>query len=506
MSSKKSYFRSGYQGNAAEAASPNALYKFEGQPYRLQRLDLTNLRAERGDMSMAGTLRYITGSGSEPGLHVAVQQAARSLGFDSFTYGCLLQRVDGVPLLYVSSPFSAEDFFAYHRAGLMQFDERIRHCGESIVPGSWTTDELSLAKSNPIFARAVADRGMASGVFFPIHGVGGEVGMLALNAEHADVVRALGDRIYDVMAKGHLLACMFHEQVIRSGILVETGDEEGALQQSLNEREREILIFASKGLESREMGKMLGITERTVNFHFSKILRKLSATNRIEAVAKGVELGLIKPLGLNGMTASATGTASANDEYRKITGRCYREFPEFPILDFDPAIFGFTEDVSTRDAPEGCPAFATASGRFRLCWNWPNVAEREWYAGFSRFFIVEPSPLTAGDAPDNIPGYVAKSAEGVVHFHTESIHDLVRHLLVTRYTEQPPILEGRVTDVLATNFFAALRAAGIEVVVDPRDGPIIVGMEDTLSGGQLAVVQRYFGAIRAARGRGDVVQ
>ena len=503
MSSKESFSRSEDQGKATEGASSDALYRFDGQPYRLQRIDLSNLRAERGDMSMAGTLRYIRGSGSEPGLHVAVHQAACALGFDSYTYGCLAQRVDGTPLLYVSTPFSVEDFLAYHRAGLLQYDERIRHCGESIVPGSWTTDELRMTKTNPDVARALTEKGLASGVFFPIHGVGGEVGMLALNSEHPDVVRTLGDRVYDVMAKGHLLAYMFHEQVIRSGILIETGHEEETLQQPLNQREREILIFASKGLESREMGEMLGITERTVNFHFSKILRKLSAANRIEAVAKGVELGLIKPLGLTGTTVNAGSYASANDDYRKITGRCFREFPEFPILDFDPAVFGFTEDVSTRDAPEGCPAFATASGRFRLCWNWPHPAEREWYAEMSRFFIVEPRPLTVDNAPENISNYVARSAEGVVHFHTESIRDLVRHLLVTRYAEQPPVLAGRVTVTLEKTFFAALRAAGIEVVDDPRDGPIIVGVEDTLSSGELAVVQRYFGAIRAERSHRD---
>jgi hypothetical protein len=243
-----------------------------------------------------------------------------------------------------------------------------------------------------------------------------------------------------------------------------------------------------------------------VNFHFSKILRKLCATNRIEAVAKGVELGLITPLGINGTTVTATNDASANDGYRNITGRCYREFPEFPILDFDPAVFGFTEDVSSRDAPEGCPAFATASGRFRLCWNWPHAAKREWYAGMSRFFIVEPTTLPVANAPEDIPSYVARSAEGVVHFHTESIRDLVRHLLIHRYTEPPPILVGRVTNSLEKNFFAALRAAGIEVVVDPRDGPVIVGMQDSLSGGEMTVVQRYFGAIRAERGHGDEAQ
>jgi DNA-binding CsgD family transcriptional regulator len=501
MSGKEFSSRSGRPDDARGAASGEDLYKFEGQPYRLQRLDLSSLRAERGDMSMAGTLRYIRGSGSEPGLHVAVQQAAVALGFDSYTYGCLMQRVDSAPLMYVSTPFSVADLLAYHRAGLLQYDERIRHCGDSIVPGSWTMDELKMASTSPDLVRTLLAKGLASGVFFPIHGAGGETGMLALNSQHPNVVRTLGDRVYDVMAKGHLLAYMFHEQVVRSGMLVETREDDEARREPLNERERDVLIFASKGLESREIGTMLGITERTVNFHFSKILRKLSATNRIEAVAKGVELGLIKPLGLNATTVNADRNASANDEYRKVTGRCYREFPEFPILEFDPAVFGFTEDVSRRDAPEGCPAFATASGRFRLCWNWPNVAEREWYAGMSRFFVVEPDPVSAGQAPDSVRSYVARSAEGAVHFHTESIGELVRHLLVTRYAEEPPILEGRVTAALEKNLFAALRTAGIEVVVDSRDGPVIAGLEGTLSGAELAAIQRYFGAIHAQRSR-----
>lgn len=504
MSGRKIFSRWEKQAKAAEAISPDALYKFAGQPYRLQRLDLSSLRAEPGDISMAGTLRYITGSGSEPALDVAVQQAACALGFDSYTYGCLLERVDGAPLLCVSSPFLAEDFWAYHRAGLLQSDERIRHCNESIVPGSWTTDELRMAKTSPDLVQVLSERGLASGVFFPIHGASGEVGMLALNSVRPDVLRTLGDRVYDVMAKGHLLAYMFHEQIVRSGILIETGQEEATFQQSLNEREREVLIFAAKGLESREIGAVLGIAERTVNFHFSKILRKLSAANRIEAVAKGVELGLIKPLGLNSTTGNGGSQAGAHDEYRKITGRCYRAFPEFPILDFDPAVFGFSEDVSTRDAPEGCPAFATASGQLRLCWNWPHPAEREWYAGMSRFFIVEPNALAVNTAQENMPNYVAGSAEGVVQFHTESIRDLVRHLLVNRYTEHPPILVGPVSDALEKNFFAALRAADVEVVVDPRDGPIIVGLEDNLSGGELVGIQRYFGAIRAERSHRDL--
>lgn len=62
----------------------------------------------------------------------------------------------------------------------------------------------------------------------------------------------------------------------------------------LTKREREILDLVSKGQSNKQIGALLSITERTVKFHMSVILRKLDAANRAEAVQKAITVGLIK--------------------------------------------------------------------------------------------------------------------------------------------------------------------------------------------------------------------
>jgi DNA-binding CsgD family transcriptional regulator len=61
----------------------------------------------------------------------------------------------------------------------------------------------------------------------------------------------------------------------------------------LTPRERECLKFAACGLTSADIGNKLSLTERTVNFHFSRLRQKLGALNRPEAIARGVSLGYV---------------------------------------------------------------------------------------------------------------------------------------------------------------------------------------------------------------------
>jgi DNA-binding NarL/FixJ family response regulator len=47
------------------------------------------------------------------------------------------------------------------------------------------------------------------------------------------------------------------------------------------EREREVLHLLVSGHSNREIGKALGIEERTVKMHVAKLMRKAGVTNRI---------------------------------------------------------------------------------------------------------------------------------------------------------------------------------------------------------------------------------
>ena len=61
----------------------------------------------------------------------------------------------------------------------------------------------------------------------------------------------------------------------------------------LTEREQDVLHLLCQGLQNKEIGRELSITERTVKFHVSAILAKLCAGKRTEAVAIATQQGLI---------------------------------------------------------------------------------------------------------------------------------------------------------------------------------------------------------------------
>ncbi|HEX2981208.1 MAG TPA: LuxR C-terminal-related transcriptional regulator, partial [Anaerolineaceae bacterium] len=67
------------------------------------------------------------------------------------------------------------------------------------------------------------------------------------------------------------------------------------LPEPLSQREREVLQFVAEGLTNQQIADRLVISIRTVKKHIENILGKLAVKNRIQAVARGRELGLLDP-------------------------------------------------------------------------------------------------------------------------------------------------------------------------------------------------------------------
>ena len=82
------------------------------------------------------------------------------------------------------------------------------------------------------------------------------------------------------------------EPVVASRLLqrVHRGPDDNAL----SAREGEVLGLLAQGLQNKEIADRLFISERTVKFHVSAVLRKLGAGNRTEAVALAAQRGLVK--------------------------------------------------------------------------------------------------------------------------------------------------------------------------------------------------------------------
>ena len=61
----------------------------------------------------------------------------------------------------------------------------------------------------------------------------------------------------------------------------------------LSTRELEVLRHLATGMPNKQIARELGISESTVRNHLSLIFKKLSATNRVEAVMSALRVGLV---------------------------------------------------------------------------------------------------------------------------------------------------------------------------------------------------------------------
>jgi DNA-binding NarL/FixJ family response regulator len=72
------------------------------------------------------------------------------------------------------------------------------------------------------------------------------------------------------------------------------GDGTGSLPaDTLTSRERSVLVLVADGRTNRQIGEELFISEKTVSVHLSRVMAKLGAGSRTEAVSAAYARGLL---------------------------------------------------------------------------------------------------------------------------------------------------------------------------------------------------------------------
>jgi DNA-binding CsgD family transcriptional regulator len=82
--------------------------------------------------------------------------------------------------------------------------------------------------------------------------------------------------------------------IVSENQLLHQEDSSGSPSENgLTGRQREVLTWVGRGKTSSEVAIILGLSERTVNFHCDHAVKRLEVANRTQAVAKAIAHGLI---------------------------------------------------------------------------------------------------------------------------------------------------------------------------------------------------------------------
>lgn len=105
------------------------------------------------------------------------------------------------------------------------------------------------------------------------------------------------DGIRTVAAGEALLAPSLTKRLIEQYLRHPPPEEGPGLLAQLTGREREVLVLMARGMSNDQIAATLVVSRATVKTHVNRVLAKLGAVSRVQAVVIAYEEGLVRPRG-----------------------------------------------------------------------------------------------------------------------------------------------------------------------------------------------------------------
>lgn len=165
-----------------------------------------------------------------------------------------------------------------------KIDPVVQRAASARTPFKWSDagPRGGFTKDQKRFFEDCRDMGVHSGITIPIHGTGREIDLVSLSIRSGTNVPA------PRMARLYMLSVQYW---MRYCELVDGRDQQAS---PLTNKEIECLRWCKEGKTNWEIGEILNISEKTVEFHLSNGMRKLGANNRISAVVMGIKMGILQ--------------------------------------------------------------------------------------------------------------------------------------------------------------------------------------------------------------------
>lgn len=211
----------------------------------------------------------------------------KSFGYRGFAFGMYEQGPNAKNNVnfYFASPIMKPWRDYYHEMDYYAADSFLRLAHQKSIPILWDIKRdlpgMKNTPDEPIYSDCY-DFGIRKGVYIPVHGPNGSFSNMT-------IYELEGDPSFD-MKYFHLIqvyVIRFFDKL--SNIQVPQYFRE-KMQASVDgtpftERELQCMKLTAENLTADEIAKRLHITPRTVNFHIQKVLKKLGARNKFQALS-----------------------------------------------------------------------------------------------------------------------------------------------------------------------------------------------------------------------------
>jgi DNA-binding CsgD family transcriptional regulator len=206
-----------------------------------------------------------------------VRKALREVGVEHF---CLIRfpRPDEpfeVSILGMSMPTAWVENYKFHKS--QDVDPGIQHSREVVQPFFWYDAPAEEPRQIELVKRA-REMGIPDALVVPVPGPRGSIGTMWMGGGsrselHTNrlVIQAIG------------LAGFYRLQELSNPVE----------HHQLTKREQEILALVAEGKSAADIGSVLHLSARTIEWHITRAMQKLEAKNRIQAVVLAIRDGLI---------------------------------------------------------------------------------------------------------------------------------------------------------------------------------------------------------------------
>ena len=236
---------------------------------------------------LQGGFTEVLGSQSRDEFRDEVVGFTKRLGFETVSATVVIDHLLGEAefITVDNTPQAYRD--AFQNRENWRLDPVMQHCKRQSMPIIWS-QKTYVAQGLGDKWEEQARYGYRNGIALALHMPEGRHFFLGVDRDQPVPMHA--GELTRVVADLQLFAVHAQDAALR--ILAPGGVEPGA--PSLTPRELETLRWTMEGKTAREVGDVLGITERTAALHVNNATHKLGCVNKHQAVLKALRLGLIR--------------------------------------------------------------------------------------------------------------------------------------------------------------------------------------------------------------------